>query len=146
MEATTGPDAWAAPETEEALADRFARYKADGYSIFPGLYSAAQMAGWREEQNRLEAASVGMFAPNGPNESPARSHWFGNMLERSPHLVWPAVANPRVLDFAERVVGPFVQLDNLTLAAFPPVEDHAAVAGQVRCDRNRPGRGAATRC
>lgn len=39
------------------------------------------------------------------------------------------MANERVLDFAERVVGPFVQLDNLTLAAFPPVEDHSSVAG-----------------
>ena len=37
--------------------------------------------------------------------------------------MWEAVSNPTVLDFAEKVVGPFVQLDNLTLAAFPPVED-----------------------
>ena len=44
------------------------------------------------------------------------------MLERSPQLMWPAVANPTVLNFAEAVVGPFVQLDNLTLAAFPPLD------------------------
>jgi ectoine hydroxylase-related dioxygenase (phytanoyl-CoA dioxygenase family) len=33
----------------------------------------------------------------------------------------PAVAHPTVLDFAERVLGPFVQLDNLTFMAFPSV-------------------------
>ena len=35
--------------------------------------------------------------------------------------MWPTVSNPVILDFAETVVGPFVQLDNLTLAAFPAV-------------------------
>lgn len=45
------------------------------------------------------------------------------MLERSPSLMWPAVNNKTVLNFAEQVVGPFIQLDNLTLAAFPPIAD-----------------------
>ena len=42
-----------------------------------------------------------------------------------PQLMWEAVSNPTVLDFAETVVGPFVQLDNLTLAAFPPMDEEA---------------------
>ena len=132
---------WTVPETEEELADRLAAYKEDGFTIFRGLYSEEQMERWRQEQNRLEEASVGMFAPNGPNESPTRTHWFGNMLERSPELMWEAVSNPRILDFAERVLGPFVQLDNLTLAAFPPIEDHASVQGKVSgWHRDRWGR------
>ena len=53
----------------------------------------------------------------------AETTWFGNMLERSPQLMWEAVSNPTVLDFAETVVGPFVQLDNLTLAAFLPMDE-----------------------
>ena len=132
---------WTVPETEEELADRLAAYKEDGFTIFRGLYSEEQMERWRQEQNRLEEASVGMFAPSGPNESPTRTHWFGNMLERSPQLMWEAVSNPRILDFAERVLGPFVQLDNLTLAAFPPIEDHASVQGKVSgWHRDRWGR------
>ena len=39
--------------------------------------------------------------------------------------MWEAVSNPTVLDFAETVVGPFVQLDNLTLAAFLPLNKGA---------------------
>jgi ectoine hydroxylase-related dioxygenase (phytanoyl-CoA dioxygenase family) len=35
--------------------------------------------------------------------------------------MWPAVKHPTILDFLESVMGPFVQLDNLTLAAFPSV-------------------------
>ena len=45
-------------------------------------------------------------------------------------LMWPAVAHPVILDFAEQVVGPFVQLDNLTLAAFPSM-DPGEAAGKV---------------
>jgi hypothetical protein len=65
------------------------------------------------------------------------------MLERSPQLMWPAVANPTVLDFAEAVVGPFVQLDNLTLAAFLPmdVESRKKVRGTTSgYHRDRWGR------
>ena len=57
------------------------------------------------------------------------------MLERSPALMWPVLCRPEVLDFVEEVVGPRVQLDNLTLAAFPanPEEsDESLVVGWHR--------------
>ena len=92
--------------------DRVQQYQKQGYTIFENAYTAEQMVAWREEIDRLEAAHKGIHSQ--PN-----SWWFGNMLERSPALMWPVVANARVLDFAELIVGPFVQLDNLTLAAFP---------------------------
>ena len=47
-----------------------------------------------------------------------RNGWLGNMLEHAPQVMWSAVYNPLVLDFMERVVGSFGQLDNLTLAPF----------------------------
>ena len=56
------------------------------------------------------------------NRNAASCSVIQRVLERSPQLMWPAVANPTVLDFAETVVGPFVQLDNLTLAAFLPMD------------------------
>lgn len=58
------------------------------------------------------------------------SWWFANTLELAPKLMLPAVANPKLLDFAELVMGPYVQLDNLTLAGFPSM-DKEAVAGRV---------------
>jgi ectoine hydroxylase-related dioxygenase (phytanoyl-CoA dioxygenase family) len=38
----------------------------------------------------------------------------------------PAVANPLILDFAEIVMGPFVQLDNLSLAGIPSITKEEA--------------------
>ena len=48
------------------------------------------------------------------------------MLERSPGVMWPVVSNPLIVEFTEEIVCPFVQLDNLTLAAFPPMNNTEA--------------------
>jgi ectoine hydroxylase-related dioxygenase (phytanoyl-CoA dioxygenase family) len=110
--------------------DQLARYRRDGYTVFRSAYNEETMQTWRDEQDRLEAASTGPFAQK-------RSFWFGNMLERAPQLMWQAVANPLVLDFAEQVVGPFVQLDNLTLAAFPSKDIDDPTARQCSWHRDR---------
>ncbi|MBN59946.1 MAG: hypothetical protein CME20_01190 [Gemmatimonadetes bacterium] len=112
--------------------DRLESYRRDGFTVFAGAYDESQMQPWRDEQDRLESVSTGPHAPN-------RSWWFGNMLERAPHLMWPAVANPLVLDFAEQIVGPFVQLDNLTLAAFPPKDKDDPTAKNCAWHRDRWG-------
>ena len=98
---------------------RRAQYMEQGYTVFKGGYDEKTMRAWREELLRLEAASPGIHAQG-------RSWWFGNMLERAPALMWQAVSNPLVLDFVEQIIGPFVQLDNLTLAAFPSLPKEEA--------------------
>ncbi len=111
---------------------RLQEYKKNGYTIFEGVYSEGQMQGWRREALRLEESSTGIHAQK-------LSWWFGNMLERSPSLMWPALSNPLILDFAEEVVGPFVQLDNLTLAAFPSVPKEEAEGRTSHWHRDRWG-------
>jgi ectoine hydroxylase-related dioxygenase (phytanoyl-CoA dioxygenase family) len=114
----------------KSLTDRLAEYRAQGYTIFEQQYDETQMAEWRAESDRLIAAHPGAFAQPNP-------WWFGNMLERSPALMWPAVNNSEVLDFAEQVVGPFMQLDNLTLAAFPSMSPEEAGEGVSGWHRDR---------
>ena len=108
-----------------------AEYRAQGYTVFEGLYDEPTMQAWRREQDRLETLSA--EGPHGQE----RTDWFGNMLERAPQLMWPAVAHPVILDFAEQVVGPFVQLDNLTLAAFPSVDPGEAAGKASGWHRDR---------
>jgi len=108
------------------------QYKEQGYALFEGVYDEASIAAWRDEADRLEDAHDGLF-------SQKRNWWFGNMLERAPALMWPAVANPLIVDFIERIVGPFVQLDNLTLAAFPPLSKEEAADKVSGWHRDRWG-------
>ncbi|NKB70520.1 MAG: hypothetical protein GKR89_25910 [Candidatus Latescibacteria bacterium] len=113
--------------------ERLDQYRHQGYTIFERLYDEATMAAWRREQDRLEETSLAPYAPQ-------RTTWFGNMLERSPQLMWPAVSHPDVLDFMEAVVGPLVQLDNLTLAAFPTMDAEEAAGKASGWHRDRWGR------
>ena len=110
---------------------RLEEYKQQGFTVFEGVYAEDRMQPWRDEILRLEASSKDIPAQS------ARGWWFGNMLERSPALMWPTVSNPLLLDFAERVVGPFVQLDNLTLAAFPSVVREEAAGTTSGWHRDR---------
>ena len=95
------------------LDQRFEAYKTDGFTIFEKVFDEPQMQSWREKHAELSAANNGQT-------------WFGNTLELAPELMWPPVSHPTILEFIEKVMGPFVQLDNLTLAAFPSMEKEKA--------------------
>ena len=93
--------------------ERFEEYKTNGFTIFERVFDESQMRLWREKHQQLSAENDGQT-------------WFGNMLEAAPDLMWPAVTHPTILEFVEKVMGPFVQLDNLTLAAFSSIEPQKA--------------------
>ena len=93
--------------------ERFEEYKTNGFTIFERVFDESQMRLWREKHQQLSAENDGQT-------------WFGNMLEAAPDLMWPAVTQPTILEFVEKVMGPFVQLDNLTLAAFSSIEPQKA--------------------
>lgn len=101
-------------------------YREYGYTLFPGLFKEADIAKWRERFDQLSAEY---------GES-----WFRDTLEYAPKLFWPAVSHPLLLDFAELVMGPFVQLDNLTLAGFAPVPKDEADGKVAGWHRDRWGR------
>ena len=99
------------------FSQRIEEFKQNGFTVFEKMYDEEQMQRWRDVLAQLQQE----FGGNG--DAP---FWFGNMAERAPHSMMPALANPIVLDFAERVMGPFVQLDNLTLVGFPSVDPEEA--------------------
>ena len=102
------------------------QYKKVGYAVLPGLYSEAQMDRWRHKFMELK--------------DEYDQWWFGNTLEYAPNLFWPAVSHPTILDFAEKVMGPFVQLDNLTLAGSQPVSKEEAEGKVSGWHRDRWGK------
>jgi ectoine hydroxylase-related dioxygenase (phytanoyl-CoA dioxygenase family) len=102
-------------ETAKTLAERVEEFKAQGYTLFEKVYTEAQMQAWREKHTELQQQEIRGDVASHP------AWWFKDMVEHAPRLMLPAVANPTILEFAEAVMGPFVQLDNLTLAGFPSV-------------------------
>ena len=95
------------------------------------------MAGWRATQDFLQSTALrpnGKLVRTNPSSKrtlESRIHWFDNVLERAPEQMWPAVAHPRILDALGAIVGPFAQVDNFTLAAFPSEHEKLGVGGGI---------------
>jgi len=95
------------------------RFITDGYTIMPGLFPASWM-------QRCIAAFPQLSRSQTLGD--ADSVWLNNGVERAPDLFLPAAAHPRLLDFLELAMGPFVQLDNLTFFNF--ASQPAGMAGR----------------
>lgn len=102
------------------LDERLSNYKRDGYTVFKRLFSPALMQAWKDAYPSI----VERQTPLG-QEQPTL--WLRSTLEFEPKLLLPAIAHPNLLDFAERVLGPFVQMDNLTFMGFPSVPKEQAI-------------------
>jgi len=113
------------------LDQHLAQFKEQGFTVFERVFDEPTMAAWRAKFHQMQADGVG----GGQGTGEAAAWWYGDMLEYAPGLMLPAVNHPLLMDFAELVLGPFVQLDNLTFAAFPPADANTkkgAVSGWHR--------------
>ncbi|MCQ6558623.1 phytanoyl-CoA dioxygenase family protein [Paenibacillus mendelii] len=102
-------------QTNPDLNMRLKAFKEQGYTIFKNVYDQDTMASWIRKHKQLQEDSL-----------VKQQWWFANTCELAPKLMLPAVNNPLILDFAEMVMGPYVQLDNLTLAGFPSISKQEA--------------------
>jgi len=100
---------------EARTAQYLSAFTDQGYAHFRDLYSPPQV----EMFNSLyEHAVADWQFTNGTEEKPDA---VAGMLERFPRQVFPALAHPLLLGFAEAVMGPFVQLDSAVINSDPPV-------------------------
>ncbi|HVF10756.1 MAG TPA: phytanoyl-CoA dioxygenase family protein [Abditibacteriaceae bacterium] len=113
-----------------ALSQHLAEFKAHGFTVFPQFYDTELIQRWRDKFDEMQQDGIA--------SSGRASWWYADMCEHAPRIMLPAVAHPVMLDFAEMVLGPFVQLDNLTLAGFPSVSP-AEVKGISGWHRDRWG-------
>ena len=100
------------------LAARIEQFKTDGYTVFEGLHDEALMQAWRDSYWAMTRAASLPGAP--------AVVWLSCVLEFNPALFLPMAAHAQVLDFAERVLGPFVQLDGLAFNVFPQMTKEQA--------------------
>ena len=108
-------------------------------SVFPAVHSAEWVAETRallepEFQRHFELESDGPFFQGAEGSgrvavAPGLQAFEGSAFGQ--RLMESIVCHPMVLDFAQLVMGPFVQLDNLTLAAMAPVPDPEDARGKA---------------
>ena len=99
----------------KSLAEHLAEFRRDGFTLFPEMLDAAWV---REMRDAFEE-----IADRIPTVDGSRPSVFVDVLEHKPELVLRALSNRRLLDFAEMVVGPHVQLESITFRRTPPQPD-----------------------
>ena len=104
----------------KTLDEHLAEFKRVGFTLFPGMLDADWVCEMR--------AAFDAIADRVATVDGRRPAALVDVLEHQPQLVLRALANERLLDFAESVIGPHVQLESVTYPRSPP---DAADAGPV---------------
>ena len=94
------------------------KFREQGYTLFPRILPNAWVQRTRDAFHQI-AESV---------EEVRETHKMGGaiFLEEEPELALAAITAPRLLDFAEMLIGPYVQLESITYRASPPVSSREA--------------------
>jgi|EP01047_Picozoa_sp_COSAG01_P064745 hypothetical protein len=130
----------------DKLAAHVAEFKSEGFTVFRSFYSPGDVDAIRAvitpEFEKLFAADPSavrakLGAPlEGSDGGGVHNAVAGGLLT---HHLWPQLApmlrapwhRPILLDMAERVFGPFVQLDAFGITAYPIAGDHSRRGAQA---------------
>ena len=108
-----GDDIKAELFADEGLDDAVKRFESDGYVVVPSLVS-------RQVVERMRRAFYYLRSTEALAGSRS-SIWIQNVLEKRADVAWLTASHPLVLRLLERLMGPFVQIESIVLAGFPPV-------------------------
>ena len=97
---------------DRTLEQHLDEFKTVGFTLFPKMLGDDWVAEMRDAFEEI--------ADRIPNPDGSRSATFVDVLEHKPDLVLSAMSNPRLLDFAEMIVGPHVQLESVTYRRTAP--------------------------
>ncbi len=87
-----------------SMNERLETYRRDGYTVFKSIHSRERLDEWVAAFPVL--SNRARILGNDPGD-------ITNLLEQAPELFLPAIADATLLDFAELVMGPRVQLDSI---------------------------------
>ena len=99
-------------EDTKSLQEHFEEFKTDGFTLFPKMFDDSWVKAMRDSFEEI--------ADRLPNPDGSRPAAVVDVLEHKPDLVLPALRNERLLDFAEMIIGPYVQLESITYARTTP--------------------------
>ncbi len=110
---------------QRSLEQHFAEYCRDGYTLFRGYMPPEQLCAVRAT---VDPEFAQRFAEHPDSARTTIANILGH--DALSPLLTQHIINSHVLDFAERVMGPFVQLDSFEITGFPsrPTNERNQVA------------------
>ena len=99
-------------EDTKSLQEHLEEFKTVGFTLFPKMLEDSWVRAMRDS---FEEIADRLSNPDG-----SRPAAFVDVLEHKPDLVLSALTNKRLLDFAEMIIGPHVQLESITYRRTAP--------------------------
>ena len=99
-------------EDTKSLEEHLEEFKTVGFTLFPKMLDDSWVKAMRDSFEEI--------GDRLPNPDGSRPQVFVDVLEHKPDLVLSALSNKRLLDFAEMIVGPHVQLESITYRRTAP--------------------------
>ena len=88
-------------------------FKRNGYTVFKELFNRNITEQWKTVFDDLVTRQPAIERRRAPELG--NQIVLDNLVERDPRVMLPAVTHPTILDFLERVMGPFVQMESLRM-------------------------------
>lgn len=99
-------------EDPKSLEEHLEEFKTVGFTLFPKMLDDSWVKAMRDSFEEI--------GDRIPNLDGSRPQAFVDVLEHKPDLVLSALSNKHLLDFAEMIVGPHVQLESITYRRTAP--------------------------
>ena len=81
-------------------------FKTEGYTIFPKILDDTWVQQMRDAFHEIVERI--------PTPDGSKPTHLVDLIEHKPKLTVPAITIPRILDFSELLIGPYVQLESIT--------------------------------
>lgn len=101
------------PSRDISMEKHVDEFKRDGYTVFKKLFARETVELWKTVFDDLVMRQPAIERNRGPELG--NQVVLDNLVEREPKIMLPAVTHPIILDFLERVMGPFVQMESLRM-------------------------------
>ena len=88
-------------------------FKTEGYTIFPKILDDTWVQQMRDAFHEIVERI--------PTPDGSKPTLLVDLIEHKPKLTVPAITIPRILDFSELLIGPYVQLESITYRCIPPM-------------------------
>jgi len=100
------------PKDPKSLEEHLKEFKTVGFTLFPKMLDDVWVKAMRDSFEEI--------GDRLPNPDGSRPQVFVDVLEHKPDLILSALSNKPLLDFAEMIVGPHVQLESITYRRTAP--------------------------
>lgn len=108
---------------------RVEQFRESGYTVFENVFSNDIISSWHRKFQQLKDEGYGTEHKG--------DYAINNMIELAPGMMLPYLSHEAILDFAESVLGPFVQIGNSGILAKGSVSKEEAAAKKNIWHRDR---------